>query len=172
MKQLENGFVPNRVLKINVGFLITGGPGASSDSVLDLPPVRVAEDLDVYYVRGPIRLSRTHEGMLVQAELRVGVEDECGRCLDPVRTEIPITVTELYAYPPRSTSEFSISDDMNLDLAPLIRSEVYISNATGVLCKPDCKGLCPECGTNWNHATCTCNEDLIDPRLAALKKYL
>ena len=86
MKQLENGFVPNRVLKINVGFLITGGPGASSDSGLDLPPVRVAEDLDVYYVRGPIRLSRTHEGVLVQAELRLGVEDECGRCFDPVRT--------------------------------------------------------------------------------------
>jgi len=37
------------------------------------------------------------------------------------------------------------------------------------LCRDDCKGLCPQCGTNWNNGTCTCTTEWEDPRLAALK---
>ena len=37
------------------------------------------------------------------------------------------------------------------------------------LCKDDCKGLCANCGTNLNKATCDCSPQWEDPRLAALK---
>jgi uncharacterized protein len=38
------------------------------------------------------------------------------------------------------------------------------------LCREDCQGLCPVCGTNLNNGTCTCKREWEDPRLAALKK--
>lgn len=169
---MKQGYVSNRVLKINVGFLLSGGPGHTHDSVFDVPTVRVADDLTLNYVRGPIRLSRTAEGILVQGQLQVGVEAECYRCLDPVTVNVTVEVEELFTYPPTSAAEFSLHDDGILDLAPLLRAEVLIEASRGVLCREDCKGLCPDCGANWNHTTCTCREERIDPRLAQLKNLL
>jgi uncharacterized protein len=167
-----NTYVSNRVLKINVGFLLAAGPGIFHDSVFDVPTVKVAEDLTVDYVRGPIRLSRTAAGILVQGNLEAGIADECFRCLEDVTRNVTIPVEELFAYPASTTSEFSIHEDAILDLAPLIRAEVMIASTNGILCREDCKGLCPECGTNLNHTTCNCTLDNIDPRLAGLKQFL
>lgn len=165
-------YVSNRVLKLNVGFLINDGPGHSHDSVFEVPPVRVADDLDLEYITGPIRLSRNKEGILVQGQLRVGVTSECYRCLDPVRQDLTIDIEELYTYPVRVGVEFCVHEDGILDLAPLVRAEVLILASRGVLCRDDCRGLCPECGANRNHTTCTCDLDTVDPRLAQLKELL
>lgn len=171
MKQYTNGYVNNRVLKMNVGFLLTAGPGHTHQTEFDVPAVRVSEDVDLAYVRGPLRLSRTKEGILVQGKLQIGVEDECYRCLSPVMRDMTIEVEELYAYPASRASEFSIGDDAILDLAPLLRDEAIIADSRGVLCRPDCKGLCPNCGANLNLGPCEC-QDEIDPRLAKLKDLL
>ncbi len=172
MKQNPNGYVSNRVLKLNVGFLLAGGSGHSHETVFDVPTIRVSDDVDLNYIRGPLRLSRTKEGILVQGDLHLGLEDECYRCLDTIERDIVVNIEELFAYPYNPEVEFSLSDDAILDLAPLVREEALIASDNGVLCKPDCKGLCPNCGTNWNHQTCSCAEDEVDPRLSALKELL
>jgi uncharacterized protein len=167
-----NGYVSNRVLRLNVGFLLTGGPGNSRDSNFDLPTVNVADDLQLEYLRGPIRLSRTKEGILVQAHFLAGYIHECSRCLDLTQSEIKIDLEELFSYPATAEEEFGIHEDGILDLAPLLRAEVLIITSQRMLCRPDCRGLCPECGANLNHTICTCDLDTIDPRLAELKKLL
>jgi uncharacterized metal-binding protein YceD (DUF177 family) len=172
VKQYANGYVNNRVLRLNVGFLLADGPGHIHESRFDVPAVRVSDDLDLAFVRGPLRLSRTKEGILVQGQLEIGVEDECYRCLDPVSSTLPIILEELYSYPASNAVEFSIGDDAILDLASLIRAEVMIAVAGGILCGPDCKGLCPECGANLNHGTCECADSKIDPRMAKLQELL
>jgi len=172
VKQFANGYIANRVLKLNIGFLLGAGPGHSHDTSFDVPAIRVADDVDLAYVRGQVRLSRTKEGVLVQGELHLGVEDECYRCLDPMQRDVVITLEELYNYPLPKESEFSLSDDGILDLAPLIRAEALIEDARGALCRPDCKGLCPECGANWNYTTCACAEKQNDSRFAGLRELL
>jgi uncharacterized protein len=172
VKQYTNGFVGNRVLKLNVGFLLSSGPGYSHETAFDVPAVRVSPDVDLAYIRGPLRLSRTKEGILVQGKLTLGIEDECYRCLDPVNHELVVDIEELYTHPPRSDSEFGINDDAILDLAPLLRAEVIILETYGVLCRPDCKGLCSKCGENLNRGEHHCEDDEIDPRLAKLKDLL
>ncbi len=172
MKTSTPHYVSNRVLKLNVGFLINGGPGHSQDTAFDVPAVRVAPDLDLDYIRGPLRLSRNKEGILIQGRLHVGVTGECYRCLDTVQQELVIDIEELYTYPVTAGVEFCIHEDGILDLAPLLRAEVLISTSRGQLCRDDCRGLCPECGTNLNHTTCTCAEEDIDPRLAQLRQLL
>jgi uncharacterized protein len=163
-------YVSNRVLKLNVGFLINDGPAHSQDSEFDVPHVRVADDLTLTHLKGPIRLSRTSEGILIQGKLQVGVEAECYRCLDPVHQDLLVDVEELYTYPVRAGVEFCVHEDGILDLGPLLRAEVLIETSRGVLCREDCQGLCPECGANRNHTACRCAEDSIDPRLAQLKE--
>lgn len=171
MKQVTSGYVSNRVLKLNVGFILAHGPGYTHETEFDVPAVRVADDVDLTHLRGPLRLSRAKEGVLVQGTLELGVEDECYRCLEPVQREISLTWEELYTYPPSSGSEFSIGEDAILDLGPLLRDEIIIADTRGVLCRPDCKGLCPRCGANLNDGPHDCGES-IDPRLAKLRELL
>ena len=40
------------------------------------------------------------------------------------------------------------------------------------LCRPDCRGICPQCGTNLNTGSCDCDKEDIDPRLAPLRNLL
>ena len=172
MKHFTNSYVSNRVLKLNVGFLLSGGPGHNHDTIFDVPAMRVAEDVDLEYLRGPVRLSRTKEGILLQGDLHVGLTDDCARCLEPVSRDVTINVEELFTYPPTPDAEFGLHDDAILDLAPLVRAEVFLALGQGALCRPDCRGLCPNCGENLNYSTCDCASDSIDPRLAQLKELL
>ena len=162
-------YVNARVLKLNVGHLLAAGPGHSQKTEFDIPAMRLDDDLLVEYVRGPLRLTRTKEGILVQGHLEVGLESECDRCLEPVSQPITVEIEELYSHPASFDVEFTINEDAILDLAPLLRAEVLIVAARGVLCRDDCQGLCRECGTNLNFAACVCDLDDIDPRLAGLQ---
>lgn len=165
-------YLRNRVLKLNVGFLLNDGPAHNQDIQLDIPAVRVAEDMIVDFVRGPVRLSRTHEGILVQAQLEAGITDECYRCLEPVKRAITFEVEELFSHHSPVEAEFTVGDDAILDLSPLLRAEVLIGQSHRALCRPNCAGLCPNCGANRNLEPCTCDQDDIDPRFEILKKLL
>ena len=56
--------------------------------------------------------------------------------------------------------------------AQMAREQSYLAIPMKPLCRPDCQGLCPHCGTNRNVATCTCENRWEDPRLAGLKSLL
>jgi len=167
-------YLSQRALKVNVGFLLSAGPGLSQDSRLDSDtPIQVADDLVINDIHGTLRLTRTKEGVLVQSHLQVGVDAECSRCLETTQQEVPVDVEELYVHPtPIPGNEFFVGADAILDLAPLLRAEVLIQTSQRVLCRPDCKGLCPTCGANRNHESCDCAENRIDPRLAGLRALL
>jgi uncharacterized protein len=165
-------YVSKRVLKLNVGFLISDGPAHSHETEFNVPGVRVDDDLYLEYLRGPLRLSRTKEGILVQGQLNVGIDAECSRCLEPLARGMDVEIEELFAYPAQDDVEFSVGEDMVLDLGPLLRAVVLIYESRGLVCREDCQGLCPECGVNRNFETCDCVDDEIDPRLAGLKELL
>lgn len=174
MNNSSGSLLSSRLLRINVGFLLSSGAGNTKDMQLNITePVRIAEDLTASYSVGNLRLSRNKEGLLVQSELHVGVGRACARCLDEFEQDIQVHIEELYAYPrPIADTEFFIGQDAKLDLAPLLRAEVLIELSHKKLCRPDCQGLCPHCGINLNHESCDCVVDEIDPRMAKLKELL
>jgi uncharacterized protein len=65
-----------------------------------------------------------------------------------------------------------VGEDGMIDLAPLVRELSLLALPIKVLCRPDCQGLCQECGANLNLGDCGCAENEIDPRLAALGSLL
>ncbi len=164
-----NGYVPARVLKFQLGFLLEGTRGQISETELDVPRVRVADDVMVDYLRGVLRFGRTSRGILVQGALNTTILLECSRCLANVPTALTVAVEELYISQPETDAEFTIGEDGVLDLAPLLRQEIILETPSSVLCKPDCAGLCPECGQNLNEGSCNCQREILDPRFAALK---
>jgi len=168
----HQSFVNNRVLKLNVGFLLAEGVGYQRDIALDLPRVRLADDLTLDFLKGTLRLSRNSRGILVQGDLESHVSSECARCLQEIFVPVTLDVEELFTYPPSSDSAYSVDDTGILDLAPLLREEAFLAVPMTALCRPDCAGLCPECGKNLNEGTCDCERDTIDPRLAVLRLQL
>lgn len=161
-------FVNPRVLKINVGFMLAQGAGYKRETELDLPRVRLGDDVMLDFLRGPLRLSRNSRGILVQGTLESHVMTECGRCLTSLLHPVKLEIEELFSFPASPDTVYSIDDDGNLDLTPLLREEAILALPMGIVCEPDCAGLCPECGQNLNEGQCDCEHDDIDPRLAIL----
>ncbi|MFC1961202.1 DUF177 domain-containing protein [Chloroflexota bacterium] len=166
-----NGFVSNRVLKLNAGFLLSQSLGTSRNVDFDVPELIVTSDLTLAFLRGVLRLSRTTEGVLVQGELNTALDGECRRCLTPVTQHITLDLEELFIHNPdeaQADTTFVIADDAVLDLTPLLREEIIVNTPLALLCKTDCAGLCLHCGQNLNNSLCECETDDIDPRFAVL----
>ena len=66
--------------------------------------------------------------------------------------------------------ETSYYRDDQIDLNELLREQFYLALPMKPLCREDCTGLCPQCGTNLNTGTCACAPQWEDPRLAPLRE--
>ena len=62
-------------------------------------------------------------------------------------------------------------EEGRIDLSSPARDLILLSLPQVILCRQNCEGLCPECGTNLNVNKCDCkNEGSYDPRLAVLQR--
>lgn len=169
MNDLHSSYVSTRVLKLQVGFLLSETFGTSRDFELDVPGLLLDDDILLEFLRGTLHLSRNSSGILLQGELAARFGGECTRCLDAVKVDVILPFEELFVYPATEEAEYSIPESGLLDLAPLVREEVIIQTPITVLCRPDCKGICKHCGSSLNDGPCDCDKDDIDPRFAALR---
>jgi uncharacterized protein len=110
------------------------------------------------------------------------LEFACSRCLEPF--ELPVESAFDVRYLPqsentgeeRAVEEDDLSDafyrDEVIDLRQLMDEQFYLAVPMKPLCREDCQGLCPNCGTNLNVARCDCQVRWEDPRLAGLKALM
>lgn len=161
-------------LRFNFGFLLEATFGESRTIELDYPTIRVADDLDLAPLQGAVKASRNSEGIYISGELQTNVPTICVRCLESFQLPITIELDDLYYYPPSLApeGEFVVGENGFIDLAPLVRELSLLEQPMRPLCRPDCQGLCQECGANLNLGDCGCEEETIDPRLANLKQLL
>ncbi len=179
---MHSGYLKKRLLKLQVGFLLSEGPGTSREIPINFPQrVKVDQDLFLESLVGKLVLTRTKEGILIQGGLQVHHQRECDRCLEAFEHGFEVLIAELFASPPdASKSVFSVDSNGEVDLAPLLREEVIIEESYRAVCREDCLGLSVESGSNLNYATEVPMDELpgaegnvgIDPRLAVLKQLL
>ena len=165
---------PRRPLRLNVGFLIYQSIGVSRDFGFDFPELILEGDTHLKEFLGTVRISRTPQGLLVQADFQGRLELECARCLEPYEQDLQWSFTELYAFDRRSVTDSGLilPEDGHIDLEPLMRDYALIEVPINPLCKPDCRGLCPECGENLNQIDCGHRPlDSVSP-FSALKSFL
>lgn len=107
----------------------------------------------------------------------------CSRCLEPY--PVPVDAAFDLRYLPhaantgegeREVEEDDLSTafyrDEVIDLGELVREQFYLALPMKPLCREDCRGLCPQCGTNLNRNSCACAGRWEDPRLAGLRSLL
>jgi uncharacterized protein len=162
-------------LRINVGFLVKAEPGYSRTIEFDVDKMVLSSDLTVDALKGSARFGRTPQGLVAEVTLSGRKDTECARCLDEFELPVATEFTELFAFDERSTTESHLLVPANhqIDLAPLAREYLLLDEPITPLCRPDCKGLCPVCGVNWNREQCEHqNQPPIDPRMAGLKDLI
>ncbi|HLJ86772.1 MAG TPA: DUF177 domain-containing protein [Candidatus Angelobacter sp.] len=108
------------------------------------------------------------------------VETLCGRCLDPVEHSLTEEFDLIY----RPTGVDAVKEDASIGLAEteigyyrgeglelneVIKEQILLALPIRPLCRADCKGLCPRCGSNRNVESCDCAQTVADPRWSALE---
>lgn len=136
--------------------------------------------------------------VLLVGDLAAHLSAPCKRCLRDVPMDLPIHFTLNLVPEPSTTLEdagldgeaaedprsqkrdsggsFAMGDadreyfdGRTIDLDPIVREQVLLALPVAVVCKDECKGLCPVCGQDLNEAECGCERKVVDPRLAVLK---
>ncbi|MBK5108449.1 MAG: DUF177 domain-containing protein [Anaerolineales bacterium] len=165
---------PRHSFRLNVGFLIHQSVGSSRDFYFDLPSLSIEPDHNLRNLQGKARISRTPQGLLVQAEVLALIQSQCGRCLTSTELQLQADFTELYAFSLRSTSdsELILPEDGFIDLGPLVREYLVLEIPMNPLCRPDCIGICAMCGEPQGEHFHIHEVESVDPRLAVLKDML
>jgi uncharacterized protein len=158
----------------------------------EFPPdaIDLGEDvrqLTLLKASGRAQLVEEHHGkrnviqdIRLNGELATRLELLCARCLEPVVQDVTRKFDLLYR--PLGTDagneELSVTvaeaevgyyQGGGLLLEDAIREQVLLAVPLKVVCREDCKGLCPTCGKNRNTEPCSCAPPLGDPRWSALK---
>ena len=142
---------------------------------LDSETIRILSKVNV---SGELR--RNSAKTEVTGLVRAPLEIDCTRCLAPVKRDLDIAFQvdfigrELFpdikeTHLESGDLDTDVIEGNELDLTALAREQILLNLPEQVLCREDCKGICPTCGADLNENECECREDDIDPRWSALK---
>jgi uncharacterized protein len=146
--------------------------------------VFVADPADEYRIMSDValalRVRKDGEKCRLTGGVRTRVQLSCCRCLEPFEVPSDLEVDLLYlphsANVGEAESEITAEElstafyrDDQIDLGELVREQLQLSLPMKPLCRDDCRGLCPVCGTNLNTGRCSCDARWHDPRFAELE---
>lgn len=155
---------PRYPLRINVGFLINQPIGTSRDFHFDLPVVQVSQDFELNDFNGTAHISRTPQGLVVEAGFFANYYQECVRCLEEYSQPLQARFVELFAFRYRrnAEAELYVPEDGHINLAPLTRDYLLLELPLKPICRINCKGLCSYCGVNLNQTVCEHQKQLLE----------
>ena len=129
-------------------------------------------------------LTNAGEGILATGILRARLVGTCDRCLEEAVLDLSAEVDGYYLFEEpeelgddEDEADFElVSPDRTIDLAPALLTALVMETPFVVLCREDCRGLCPICGENLNEVDCGHAQQVADMRrplspFAALADY-
>ena len=170
-------------LLVNVAQLPMESVGATRTVEVNGPDLEI-EGAAPAFVSGKIVLTRAGVGIWASGDLAVSADATCSRCLAPFTSWTNIRIDDVFlprvdlATGARIHPEFDPEADIDsidqhhvLDLTNTLREYRLATMPLAPVCREDCRGICPECGTDRNEAMCSCEPE-PDPRWASLRELL
>ncbi len=167
-------------METNVAQLLKEPTGSTRELHVD-EVVCFDRNADCHRIEGDVKLIRVVKGILVRGRFDSETQLICGRCLttfsfpfvfevdDEFYPAVDVVTGEPVNQPEDSTS-FTIDEHHILDLRELFRQSTLLSVPMKPLCRPDCRGLCPQCGTDLNCETCDCSSHPTTQLAATLER--
>ena len=94
---------------------------------------------------------------LVDGKIEFEIQGHCAKCAKPMSKRISLDFEDKFS---KNTEEgedlYPYSGDV-LDLTQALLDEAVLSLPMRMLCREDCKGLCPICGADLNDGDCGCD---------------
>jgi uncharacterized protein len=165
----------------NVSGLIQEGIGATREHTVQ--GTLTSPEHGSERIGGTVNLLRTKDGVLVRANMKLVEPETCSRCLKPLEETLSIDFEEEFqattdvrsgqpVRQPTDPDAFKIDENHMLDLTEAVRQYREASAAMQPLCRPDCRGLCPQCGRDLNLGDCDCQKGITDSRWEGLAELL
>jgi len=124
-------------------------------------------------VQARLDASRPSGGFAFRLRFPVHLEGPCMRCLEPAALDLEVEAREVDQSDTEDEELRSpyVQDD-ELEIGRWAHDATMLALPSRLLCRPDCKGLCPVCGESLNDADPADHEHDSgkDPRWAALDK--
>jgi uncharacterized protein len=153
--------------------------GEIQPSSLELAP----EELQVTIpVQIKVKAEKHPLGIRVQGLCAAQGKVPCARCLEPVEVDLHPEFELFYQQHDSRhplTGEIELAEkDTNIsffagdgiEVITIVREQVLLNLPMKLVCREECLGLCPNCGSNRNLQLCNCEAVLQDPRLEPLLK--
>jgi len=167
-------------MKINIAQLLKEPVGAVR--IIDADEQIAGKNGEHFKISGEITLTHTDKGVLTTGVLEVKSTGICSRCLETFNYSgklvleeefLPVIDIHTGLRVSHKDDNFIIDEHHNIDLHDVLYQYACMSVPMKLLCKDDCAGICPTCGTNLNKVKCQCNNRVDDKRwakLSALRK--
>lgn len=169
---------------------LIGQPGRSRAVSLSVTPADdeqswgPAEEALASPISVDLHLDAVTDGIVVRGTVAFALRLLCARCLKPLHEQRSVQVAELFRRPrrdldgadeqeddPEAEEAYRITADLTaIDLTSMLHDVVVMDVPLRVLCREDCRGLCPRCGADRNAGDCGHDPSPgPDPRWAKLR---
>jgi len=176
-------------LRINVADIkLETGLHKRADLSVNLEPIELGgqEVLFDQPFTGSAEIWNLDDRLLVKARLSGEADLACSRCLSRYKEPVSISFEEEFVPAGPDGADLEVQEDEEsrrtvtpysgdeIDLSEPVRENILLALPMKPLCREDCKGLCPRCGSDLNEGPCVCErtDEAVDPRLAVLKDLL
>lgn len=102
-------------------------------------------------------VARSQEAFRLEGVMSANVPALCSLCLAETNYVVSLDIREIFTRDKTGVDDWPVAAD-KLDLLPVLRSNLLTALPYRILCKPDCKGLCPNCGSDLNKGPCNCKQ--------------
>ncbi len=167
------------MLRVDLRELARGPVETRGEVAPDDPTLAGAEITLREPVRVGGRLQAIGDGRFYwQGAIQAVAQGECRRCLVSVATPLELEVGALFTQDQEALEDpdsYAVAPEATeIDVTPAVREELLLALPRYVLCREDCKGICPQCGRDLNAGLCGCAPatDLRWQPLQALKDKL
>ena len=122
------------------------------------------------------------EGSDLALDVTLTSMDDGVLCLRDLDDDRSVRIDELYLFPEVIEAQRAEGDEeaedllavgeTTLDLEPALRDALVPTLPFQPLCRPDCPGLCPDCGKRLEDLPADHHHEVLDPRWSALAGLL
>ena len=118
-------------------------------------------------------ISNSADLLTLRGNIRATARCVCDRCAREFdrAVDIPLDVRLAAELEDEEDPDYYLLQGDMLDIDDLLESCFILGMDVQILCREDCKGLCPRCGADLNEGACGCGKE-SDPRLAVLEQLL
>jgi uncharacterized protein len=124
-------------------------------------------------------LEKTKRQLYLRASVSTKAQFQCDRCSNDFELPIQTSYSICYAYDETDSTELP-DDELRvvhlgtpyLHLADDVRDCIMLAVPMKLVCKDECKGLCPHCGVDMNYESCSCAEETTDSRFEVLRTLI